>query len=353
MPDISKVRLPGSNQTYDIKDAVARQAIAGGISYVIAWKGDSTPVVANIPAGVVVTYNGTTYTGTLAASATTLGAFYLVRSSTQVGVNDIYDEYATISETSGSTTSYSWEKIGDTHVDLSSLGNLAYKDTANVTFTGQTTDKVIGSDSTFSVTQPTITVTPATTNIKATASGTAVGADGTASAVTGYANPTTDNFVKSVSAETGNKLVTTTVPNVTSAGSASTWSFAMGTGNDSETLIISGANSVAPTLGTAKTVATGSVSSSGTGSAVVTGVTIGESAAAITGLGSPSTETVLKGVKVTSQPSVALVTGATAGTGVISVATGITSATATGGNVAWNSKDEVTAITNVGTGTAS
>ena len=31
------------------------------------------------------------------------------------------------------------------------------------------------------------------------------------------------------------------------------------------------------------------------------------------------------------------------------MATGITSATATGANVAWNSKDEVTAITGLGT----
>ena len=50
---------------------------------------------------------------------------------------------------------------------------------------------------------------------------------------------------------------TTTVPNVTSVGSASTWSFAMGTGNDEHTLIISGGNGTAPSLGTAKTVATG------------------------------------------------------------------------------------------------
>ena len=50
---------------------------------------------------------------------------------------------------------------------------------------------------------------------------------------------------------------TTTVPNVTSAGSASTWSFAMGTGSDEHTLIISGGNGTAPSLGTVITVATG------------------------------------------------------------------------------------------------
>lgn len=52
---------------------------------------------------------------------------------------------------------------------------------------------------------------------------------------------------------------TTTVPNVTSVGSASTWNFAMGTGNDEHTLIISGGNGTAPSLGAAKIVATGNL----------------------------------------------------------------------------------------------
>ena len=314
MPDISKVQLPSGN-VYDIKDAVARQMISGGVSFNVAWDGTSTPVVANIPAGVVVTYNDTDYTGTLAANSANAGEFYLVKSSTQEDSLDIYDEYVPV----GTTGSRTWEKIGDTQLDLSDLGTLAYKD--NVSLSKGSGDTVLGTDATF-----TTTVTPTTTNIKATASGTAVGADGTAAAITGFGAHSTENFVKSVSAETSNKLVTTTVPNVTSAGSASTWTFTMGTGNDSETLIIDGANGSAPTLGTAKTVATGSVSTTGSGAAVVTGVTIGSSAAAITALGTPTTSNCLTGVKVTTQPSVALATGATAGTGVISVATGITSA---------------------------
>ena len=57
MPDIDKIKLPSGN-VYNIKDSVARQAIAGGMSKIIAWNGASTPVVASIPAGVVVTYNG-------------------------------------------------------------------------------------------------------------------------------------------------------------------------------------------------------------------------------------------------------------------------------------------------------
>lgn len=299
MAEISKITLPSGN-TYDLKDATARQMIAGGVSFIVAWDGSSIPVPANIPAGVVVTYNGTEYTGTLAAASAQVGAFYLVKSSTQKGTLDVYDEYAVI--TTDSTKS--WEKLGDTQLDLSDLGALAYKD--NVTLNKGTGDNVLGSDATF-----TTTVTPTTTNIKAIASGVAVGANGT------------DTFVKSYPGATS-KLATTTVPNVTSAGSASTWSFAMGTGTDAETLIISGGNGSAPTLGTAKTVATGSLSTSGGGGTVMTG------------LGTATTASALTGVKVTSQPTVSLATGATAGTGVISVATGITSATTT-----TNNKDQV------------
>lgn len=439
MAEISKITLPSGN-TYDLKDAVAREAIAAGIKYVVAWNGASTPVPANIPAGVVVTYNGTEYTGTMTAASAQPGTFYLVKSSTQKGTLDVYDEYTVV--TVGSTKS--WEKIGDTQLDLSDLGALAYKDNvtlnkgasgtnvigvgtifwgedSSVSFSGQTTDKCLGSDATF-----TTTVTPTTTNIKATASGVAVGANGTAAAITGFGTHTTgsalpsnatfsttvtptttnikatasgtavgadgtDTFVKSYPGATS-KLATTTVPNVTSAGAASTWSFAMGTGTDAETLIISGGNGTAPTLGTAKTVATGSLSSTGGGGTVMTGLGTATTASALTGvkvtsqptvalatgasagtgvisvatgissastsasgtavnaitaLGTPTTANALTGVKVTSQPTVSLETGATAGTGVISVATGITSAT-----TSVNSKDEVTAITNIGTGTA-
>lgn len=356
MPDISKIKLPGSNTTYDIKDSVARQAIAGGVSYIIAWDGSSTPVVANIPAGVVVSYNDTDYTGTLAADSSQPGAFYLVAHPSPTSLNK-YDEYVAV----GTAGSKSWESLGPIEIDLSGLGALAYKDsvtlnkgtgdnvlgeattftngTSSVTFGAHTTDKVLGSDATF-----TTTVTPATTNIKATASGAAVGADGTDTFVKSYPGTTSKLATTTVPNVTGNTDVT--IPNVTSAGSASSWSFSMGTGADAETLIISGANGTAPTLGTAlsaskvtlgtaKTVATGSLSASGGGGTVMTG------------LGTATTASALTGVQITSQPTIALSTGATAGTGVISVATGISSASTT-----TNSKDEVTAITALGAATA-
>jgi len=82
----------------------------GNGAYEEAWDGSSAPVVANIPAGVSVTYNGTSYTGTLAASASTVDKIYLVSDG-----NGNYDRYVTI-ENSGT---YSWKKVGTTAIPLS------------------------------------------------------------------------------------------------------------------------------------------------------------------------------------------------------------------------------------------
>lgn len=310
---ISKVTLP-SGGTYEIKDQGARDLISGltSITFVIAWNGSSTPVVANIPKGVVVTYSGNTYTGTLEASSANEGSFYLVSGIS--GIKDTFEEYVVV--TSGSTKS--WERIGTTDVDLAGL-------VTGVTLNKQT-DVVLGEATTFSgsVDVPTAsktkTVISATASgtavgkttryLSASASGTAVGANGTADAVTGY-TPSTNSFVTGVSTS---KLATTTVPNVTSAGSASTWSFAMGTGTgNEETLIISGGNGTAPTLGTAKTVATGSLSASGGGGTVATGAS--GSSDALTALGTPTTETVLTGVQVTAQPTITLTANTSTATG--------------------------------------
>lgn len=76
-------------------------------SYVVAWDGASTPVPANIPAGVVVTYNGTDYTGTLAAGSATAPYLYLVASASQPGE---YDRY--IVTHTGAT--YAWTPLGST-----------------------------------------------------------------------------------------------------------------------------------------------------------------------------------------------------------------------------------------------
>lgn len=437
MPDISKITLP-SGSTYDIKDEVARQMISGGVSFNITWDGTTTPDPASIPAGVEVIYQGVTYTGTLAADDPSVqaGAFYLVKSTTSVGVTDVYDEYVPV----GPAGSKTWEKIGDTQIDLSDVVTdvTLNKQTTNFVtgYASPTTDSVIGADATFSVTQPTITVTPSqtylgasasgantawnskdqktvitglgtassdsvigadatfsftqptisvtpsTTYLGATASGTAVSASGdSVTVVTGYESPTTDTFVKSVSAETNKNLVTTTVTGVNgstvaskaTAGTSQTTADGTGTASSTntdwlkgvsvtnETLIIGAATmdtqtttqytfadvTVPVAASSATTVATGATSTTGTGDAVVTGVTIGSSASAITGLGTASTDTVIGTASTftVTQPTISLGTNASTATGRVQVATGISSATATGGAVDWDSKDTVTAVT--------
>ncbi len=392
MPEISKITLP-SNNTYDIKDATARSTIASevtrleglignitSIKFVVAWDGSSAPVVANIPAGVTVTYNGTTYTGTKAASSADAGTFYLVHSGSTA--KNTFDEYVIV----GSTPA--WEKIGTTDVDLSGyvtdvslskqtdvvLGEATTftNSSSSVSFSGGTTDVVLGEATTFTASGTAVAKT--TKYLSASASGTAVGANGTASVISSIPTFTTDEFMQDVTA-VSQKLVQTTVPNVTgntsvsipnvtNAGSASTWSFTMGTGSNAETLIISGANSVAPTLGTnlsaskvtlgtAKTVATGTVTDdvTATGAPVITSIQRGTMANAVTGWdGSPSSETVLKGVKVTSQPTITLTANTSSATGRITYVESL--GTVTQPTITVGTNDKVTAIKTLGTGTA-
>jgi len=84
---ISKITLPVGNETvtYNFRDEYAQQKLAGGLQFVVCWDGEE-PVVANIPAGVVVKYQGENYTGTKAASSAEPLTFYLVKSATQVDV---------------------------------------------------------------------------------------------------------------------------------------------------------------------------------------------------------------------------------------------------------------------------
>lgn len=77
----------------------------GKSSYRVAWDGSTQPVVANIPAGVVVTYNDTDYTGTLPASTDTINSIYLVGQDMYVASKD--------------GDIYSWIFAGTTELDLS------------------------------------------------------------------------------------------------------------------------------------------------------------------------------------------------------------------------------------------
>lgn len=403
MAEISKIQLPSGN-VYDIKDATARELIAGGVSFNIVWTqtnyesatAPSASVLATIPSGVRIYFNnGANYSvGTLTASSSEAGKFYLIYSKTQTNDSDIYDEYVVV-ENNGV---YSWEKIGDTQVDLSGT-------VTNVIYTPATTT-VVGTNATLSATAPTITATASlngsvvsqvssgvafltasatsgavawnskdsktvvtgvsasTTNVKATATGGAASwsSKDTKTVLTGVTTNNTNikatasgggaswnskdlkTVVSSVSA-TNSYLETASVNyltgSTTSASKVSatttqttaTGGYATSSSNSdwlknvavsSETLIIGAAtmstqsttqntfsNVTVPVMSaTTMQVATGNLTNLVDGASVATGVSIGDSVQVI---GSSATLT-------NTQPTVALSSGATAGTGVISVA---------------------------------
>lgn len=216
---ISQVTLP-NNVTYHVKDAEARQWIndiaAGGLTFVVAWDGSSAPVVANIPAGAVVKYQGETYTGTLAASANTKPNIYLVYSDVTATGRDIYEEYVTVNFGTAAEPSYGWEVLGNTDISLDVLGDLAWKD--SVTLSKGSGDKVLGESTTFTNSSSSVTFTggdtaevitsyPGTSSKLETASITGVGADVTFTAVKSSSDHTVTNTVFGT-ATTASKIAT-------------------------------------------------------------------------------------------------------------------------------------------------
>ena len=164
---------------YAVKDDVARAALAGGMKFVMAWKGNETPDVNKIPNTVTVLYNGTAYTGTLAPeaahTATPMG-FWLV--SNMSDGNDGFSEYVPVEDTYQTPSVWRWEKVGDVGLSLDDLGALAYMDSleiekgsgvnvvgenatvqasdSNVSFGAHAKKTALGTGATFSATNPKI-----------------------------------------------------------------------------------------------------------------------------------------------------------------------------------------------------
>ncbi len=306
MADISKITLPSGNN-YDIKDAVARQAISGGVAFIIAWDGTSIPDVTKIPAGVIVTYNDVNYTGTLSAETngelypdnhSQPGAFYLVKSSSTPSSEtlDIYDEYVSV----GSEGSKSWEKIGDTKINLANV-------VTDVIFT-PSTDTVIGSDATLTNTQPTIALSTDTTSgagkvevVTGISSSSASGDSVTA--MTGLGTPTTASTLTGVKV-TSQPTVSLTANNASGTGRL--------------TYIESGSS--ASTTKIKATASGGAVSASG------------DSVTAITGLGTPTTQSAVSSVSPTTKKlALGSVTGVSGSTTASKATAATAQTTATGG----------------------
>lgn len=353
------------------------------------------------PAGVTFTPKGssTPVTGTLAANNAVKGIYLVYHDH---GGKDSYDEYIA----AGPEGSKFWEKMGNTDIDLSgkvdkdtytSEAGGAHTHTVSVPTISHTDTKLSASATQGAVTQPkdevygtattwTTTVTPTTTNIKATASGATVGADGTASCLTGVKSTGSDTFVKAAiksasldvkeaSASGYQAVVTASAPSLSGQTAVPTNAIKGGTvtgtavgsvGVTSATSTTDAQFIIQPTVsadgvlsfsfgkltstaadlgfsGTAADTANVTVSAGATTKYINVATTAADSTGtAITGVAADGTATALTGVKVTAQPTVSLATGATAGTGVISVATGITSASTTA-----STNDKVNVVTNV------
>lgn len=394
---ISSIKLPNGN-TYEIHDAQAIHDVSElGINGALIFKGTVT-AESELPTA------SASNIGHVYLNATSNIEYVCVQKDSTYSwekLGNIHDAASSTHKHNVTVTGSNAASTvtGTVTVPTVSKTTKYMKATATAGTVTKPTDSVLGADTTVSVSGGTAT----TTNIKATASGAAVGANGTAKAITGFGEHSTDTalgtgatFKVTGGTATTNKMVTTTIknptvtavsiPNVTgntevtaskvksagsrTNGSAASWGATVTDGvlefswtaNTPTSVTLPTFDTVTATNTTLGddlsassvstsnvTVATGTVSSSGTGSAVATGVSAisvavdsADTVTAITALGTPTTANALTGVKVTAQPTIALATGATAGTGVISVATGVSAISASLGT-----NDLVDAVTDV------
>ena len=137
MANLTQIELP-SGTVYDLMDQGARDLIAA----INNWEYLVCTNAANTPYGITWDDEGTTITGTLVASDSTMYTIYLVPAAN--GTNDIYAEYITVRTGTDPSYAYSWEMMGSTTLpDMSqyvknksghtggTAGDLAYKDTAS------------------------------------------------------------------------------------------------------------------------------------------------------------------------------------------------------------------------------
>lgn len=275
MADISKIKLP-SGQEYDIKDAVARQMISGGVSFIIAWNGQGTPDPTKIPEGVSVSKPSESepYTGELQPVDAQAGAFYLVLSETLTGgtlddQSDAYDEYVVVKPDPSDDTTWFWEKIGDTKLSLADI-------VTDVTLVKQT-DTVIGSNATFTVTQPTVSMSTSSSSgtgkvpVVTGISSVSPGGNDNVSAVTGYNSPSTAKVIGS---------------SATFSHTDPTYSISAGSSGASV------ATGITPTTSYVKATASGGAVSASGNVTVVTGYNNPQDASFIYGIGANKTKLV-------------------------------------------------------------
>lgn len=392
---ISQIKLPNGT-TYDIHDSQAIHSIEElGLSAALVFKGTKEKGSGSTSGAAQI----------LALTSAKVGDVWLDK--------DTNTEYVCVKALSGTADATAWEKMGNIHDAASTTHTHSFSKTVSipaVNVTGSVTVPTVSATSSnkLSATASAPTVTPTTTTITASASGTAVAANGTANAITGFGTHTTDSalgtgatFAVSGGDASTSKMVTTTIknptvtavtiPNVTgntsvtaskvktagsngSKGSAANWEASVSNGvlsftwtantptTPSTIPTFDSVTASNTTLGTALsassvstqnvTVATGSLASTGTGSAVVTGVSDisvavdnADTVTAITALGTPTTAKALTGVKVSAQPTITVANGENVMTGVTVAAPTVTVKSGTTGDVAYVSAVSVGSTT--------
>ena len=392
-PTVKEVSLPSGN-TYYLKDEDVRNWIGSGSSSGAEYR------ITELESAVESLSNATHWLGITTTSledgSTTNPITINGESVTAVSGDIVQDTNANEFIFNGTA----WQQFGGS---IGTLKAFAFVDTGTVTiqpagtnsssavtFSGGTTDSVLGADTTFtngsssvsfgthttaevltSDVTATVPKTSSTTKyLKATVGNAAIGVATDGSAITGLGTPSTESVVKSYPGATS-KLETTSIPNVTSAGTAASWSATV----QNEVLAFSWTANTPATLGTAITAATGSLNANGDGDAVMTGLGTPTTETVVTGYASPTTDTFAKTVSVTTQPTVTLSEETTSASDTVPVVTdvstsgtdsvtftttghtadaitGLGTATAAAQTITVGSNDQVTAVTDIGTGTA-
>ena len=317
---------------------------------------------------VTGTNENSVVTGTVAVPKVTVGTEYIKATATQGAVNSTKDSVLGASTTFTTTVTPSTTNvkavIGEVAVEgngtasaITGLGTASTKNAlgADATFsvsggvasTNKMVTTSVNSASTTAVSIPNVTENTAVTASKVTTTAVSIPNVTDNTAVTASKVSTTAGSAASWSASVTDGVLsfnwTANTPTAVTATDVAASKVTLGTALEASKVTATDVAASKVTLGTALeaskvttnavTVATGSLASTGTGAAVATGVSAisvavddNDAVAAITGYASPSKTTVLTGVKVATQPTIALETGATAGDGVVSVATGIASA---------------------------
>ena len=299
---ISSIKLPNGT-TYEIHDANAIHDVSElGLSAALVFKGTKEtysllPTTGNKVGDVwLVTATSQEYVWTDKGNWEALGGIHDAASSTHT-----HNVYVTGKNIASQVT-------GNVVIPTITTTSSYLYATSQPPSIKETTDSVLGANTTFSVSGGSAT----TTKLKASASGVAVAGNGTTSAITGFGTHTTAKAITELNTSSINN------PTVTA-----------GTAAKLEPTVVNGVLSFGFTANTPTVVTTTPVT-------VATGSKT--TANAITALGTPTTATALTGVKVTSQPTVTLSSGAT---GDVSVATDVSAITVTA------SGDEVNAITEI------